>query len=221
MYGCKNEFQTQERDFMKNPNTLPALMKILFVFYAVALAIVALAMFAAPRSSSEKASGFSSEAQKPFSNQQPAASAIERASDEARRQFVGYRHEGVKRGERLPNGARDLGGGLLSDEDYGVTRFRKGKNYMLWLERIVERNEAGVPKWEVLDVLSFGKLKKNQAFLFSHSSPCRDNERENLDLIVLAEIEPKTKTYKVLKAWQANVEKEEFESVSIEEIVCR
>jgi hypothetical protein len=210
----------QERDFMKNPNTLPVLLKILFAFFAVALLIVAVAMFAAPQSSSEKASGFSVEARKLSDEPQPATSAIAAASDEAR-QFVGYRHEGVKRGKRLPNGAKDLGGGLLSNEDYGVTRFKKGKNYMLWLERIVERNEAGVPDWEVRDVLSFGKLKKNQTFLFSYSSPCKQNNEENLDLIVLAEFAPKTKTYKVLKAWQANVEKEEFESVSIEKIVCR
>jgi len=149
------------------------------------------------------------------------AAAFSAVASAPEKQLIGYRHEGVKRGERLPNGAKDLGGGLLSDEDYGVTRFKKGKNYMLWLERIVERNEAGVPSWEVRDVLSFGKLKKNQTFLFSHSLPCRENEMKNLDLIVLAEFAPKTKTYKVLKAWQANVEKEKFESVSIEGIVCR
>ncbi len=205
---------------MKKPNTLPVLLKILFAFFAVALLIVALAMFAAPQLSSEKASGFSVEARKPFDEPQSATSAIAAASDAAR-QFVGYRHEGVRYGEKLPNGAKDLGGGLLSNEDYGVTRFKKGKNYMLWLERIVERNEAGVPSWEVRDVLSFGKLKKNQTFLFSYSSPCKQNNEENLDLIVLAEFAPKTKTYKVLKAWQANVEKEEFESVSFEKIVCR
>ena len=205
---------------MKNPNTLSVLLKILFAFFAVALLIVAVAMFAAPQSSSGRASGNSVEARKPFDKPQPATSAIAAASDTAR-QFVGYRHEGIRYGERLPNGARDLGGGLLSNEEYGVTRFLKGKNYMLWLERIVERNEAGVPSWEVLDVLSFGKIKKNQTFLFSYSSPCRENERENLDLIVLAEFAPKAKTYKVLKAWQVNVEKEEFESVSIEKIVCR
>ena len=205
---------------MKKPNTLPVLLKIHFAFFVVALLIVAPAMFSAPQSSSEKASGFSIEARKLIDEPQSAIAATAAASDTAR-QFVGYRHEGVRYGEKLPNGAKDLGGGLLSDEDYGVTRFIKGKNYMLWLERIVERNDAGVPSWEVRDVLSFGKLKKNQTFLYSYSSPCRKNELENLDLIVLAEFAPKTKTYKVLKAWQANVEKEEFESVSIEKIVCR
>ncbi len=210
----------QERDFMKKPNTLPVLLKILFAFFAVALLIVAVAMFAAPQSSSEKASGFSVEARKPFDEPQPATTAIAAASDEAR-QFVGYRHEGVRYGERLPNGAKDLGGGLLSNEDYGVTRFKKGKNYMLWLERIVERNEAGVPSWEVLDVLSVGALKKNQEFLYSYSSPCKQNNEENLDLIVLAESVPKTKTRRVLKAWQADIEKEKFEPVLVKGIVCR
>jgi len=76
--------------------------------------------------------------------------------------LIGYRHEGVRYGETLPNGAKDLGGGLLSDEDYGVTRFRKGGVFMLWLERIVSRNPDGVPLWEVRDVLKFDKLAKNQ-----------------------------------------------------------
>jgi hypothetical protein len=137
------------------------------------------------------------------------------------KKLIGYRHEGVKYGEKLPNGARDLGGGLLTDEDYGVTRFTKGKKYMLWLERIVARNSKGVPSWEVRDVLSFNNLKKNQEFLFSYSSPCKQNNRDNLDLIVLAELAPKTKTYKILKAWRGNVKKEKFESVSIKGIVCR
>ncbi len=137
------------------------------------------------------------------------------------RKLIGYRHEGVKRGEKLPNGARDLGGGLLSNEDYGVTRFVKGKKYMLWLEKIIERNAKGVPHWEVRDVLSFGRLKKNQEFLFSYSSPCKQNGRENLDLIVLAESAPRAKTHKVLKAWRANVKREKFESVAIKRIVCR
>ena len=210
----------QKREFMKKPNTLPVLMKTRFAFFAGALLIVALATFAAPQSSSENAGVFSIEERNLIDEPQSTLAATVAAFDEAR-QFVGYRHEGVKRGERLPNGAKDLGGGLLSDEDYGVTRFKKGKNYMLWLERIVDRNETGVPSWEVRDVLSFGKLKKNQEFLFSYSSPCWENNEENLDLIVLAESAPKPKSYKVLKAWRADVEREKFQSVSIKGIVCR
>lgn len=142
------------------------------------------------------------------------------ASDETR-QFIGYRHKGGKRGEKLPNGARDLGGGLLSDENYGVSRFSNGKKFMLWLEKIIDRDEEDVPDWEVKDALVFDKLKKNQKFLLSYSSPCTDNGAENLDIIVLAETHPKHKTYKILKAWRADLEREKFESFSIEGIVCR
>ncbi|MCY7347763.1 MAG: hypothetical protein LH614_16310 [Pyrinomonadaceae bacterium] len=137
------------------------------------------------------------------------------------REFVGYRHKGVLYGQTLPNGVKDLGGGLLSDDDYGVTRFARGKKYMLWLEKIVRRNAKGEPNWEVKDVLMFPNLKKNQEFLFSYSSTCKRNGRENLDLIVMAELAPKTKNYKVLKAWRANVKNEKFEKISVNGIVCQ
>jgi hypothetical protein len=139
----------------------------------------------------------------------------------AARDFVGYRHEGVRYGERLPNGAQDFGGGLLSDEDYGVTRFKKGDVYMLWFEKIISRNRAGVPRWEVRDVLTFEKLPKNQEFLFSYSSPCRLNKRENLDLIVLAKVSTRARSYIPLKAWIADVGTEKFKSVSVKAISCR
>lgn len=135
-------------------------------------------------------------------------------------EYIGYRHKGVVYGETLPNGVRDLGGGLLSDEDYGVTRFVKGEKYMLWFEKIIDRDEEGVPEWEVKDVLIFKKLKKYQQFFFSYTSPCTENGKENLDLIVLAELNSRRKTYKPLNAWRANVERERFDSVSIEAVEC-
>ncbi|MCY7374920.1 MAG: hypothetical protein LH472_02970 [Pyrinomonadaceae bacterium] len=134
--------------------------------------------------------------------------------------LVGYRHKGVVFGATLPNGAKDLGGGLLANENYGVTRFAKGKQLMLWLEKLTARDKEGIPSWEVRDVLMFDKLKKNQEFLFSYSSGCRQNGKQNLDLIVLAEIVPKTKTYKVIRAWKANTVREKFEKISTKKIVC-
>ncbi|CAN5633337.1 hypothetical protein BH24ACI2_BH24ACI2_04820 [soil metagenome] len=135
-------------------------------------------------------------------------------------EYIGYKHKGVKYGETLPNGVKDLGGGLLSNENYGVSRFTKGKKYMLWLEKITTRDAKGVPNWEVRDVLSFDKLKKNQEFLFSYSSSCLQNGKGNLDMIVMTELLPKNKTYKVLKAWKANIKKEKLEKISTKGIKC-
>lgn len=142
------------------------------------------------------------------------------AATQKKDSFIGYKHKGVKYGETLPNGAKDLGGGLLSNENYGVTRYSKGKKYMLWLEKITDRDRAGVPSWEVKDVLSFDGLKKNQEFSFSYSSGCLQNGRGNLDLIVMTEASPDKKTYKAVKAWRINLSKAKFEKVSINGIKC-
>lgn len=134
--------------------------------------------------------------------------------------YIGYKHKGVVYGETLPNGFKDLGGGLLSNENYGVSRFSKGKKHMLWLEKITGRDTKGVPSWQVKDVLTFDQLKKNQDFLFSYSSSCRQNGRETLDLVVMTELSADKKSYKVLSAWKANAKKEKFEKTSIENIKC-
>ncbi len=137
-----------------------------------------------------------------------------------RSKYIGYKHKGIVYGEKLPNGVKDLGGGLLSDENFGVTRFIKDKDFMLWLEKITSRDSQGVPSWEVKDVLNFDDLKKNQSFLFSYSSGCLQNGRENLDMIVMTELSPRNKAYKVLKAWRANLKKEKFEKISTKGIKC-
>jgi hypothetical protein len=151
----------------------------------------------------------------------PAVSAINLPPQkkDRKKEFIGYRHKGVLYGEVLPNGVRDLGGGLLSNYNYGVSRFTKGRKYMLWLEKITSRDSKGFPTWEVKDVLMFEDLGKNQEFHFSLSSACTQNGKQNLDLIVLVESTPK-KTLKVARAWRANVRKEQFEKVSEKGIVC-
>jgi len=138
-----------------------------------------------------------------------------------KKDFVGFKHKGVVVGESLSNGAKDLGGGLLSNENYGVTRYAKGKKHYLWLEKITGRDRDGVPNWIVKDVLEFDALKKNQEFLFSYSSTCTTGGRENLDTIVLAELNAKTKKYKILKAFKANTAKERFEKLSTKGIQCK
>ncbi len=143
------------------------------------------------------------------------------AAPEKKSEFIGYKHKGVLYGETLPNGVKDLGGGLLSNENYGVSRFQKGKKFMLWLEKITDRDSKGVPSWEVRDVLTFEKLKRNQAFSFSYSSTCRQNGKENLDLIVMTEHSAKKKTYKVIRAWQANIKTAKFEKISDKGIICK
>jgi hypothetical protein len=134
--------------------------------------------------------------------------------------YIGYRHKGVVYGQTLSNGVRDLGGGLLTNENFGVTRYAKNGNQMLWLERILERDAKGVPTWQVRDVLMLGKMNKNQEILFSYSSTCTRNGAENLDLIVMAEKSADKKTYKILQAWEADIKSEKFKKASAKGIKC-
>lgn len=134
--------------------------------------------------------------------------------------YIGYRHKGVVNGQILDNGVKSLGGGLTSDENYGVSRYIIGKKYMLWLEEVVSRDARGVPTWIVKNVLTFDNLKKNEEFLFSYTSPCTQNGKSNLDLIVKAEFLPKTDTYKVRDAWRANTRRGKFEKISTKGIKC-
>lgn len=137
-----------------------------------------------------------------------------------RNNYVGYRHKGVVNGQSLPNGVKSLGGGLTSNENYGVSRYTRGKRYMLWLEEVVSRDAKGVPTWIVKNVLTFDNLKNNQELFFSYTSPCTQNGRSNLNLVVKAELQPRTKTYKVLDAWRANTRSMKFEKTNITGIQC-
>ncbi len=137
-----------------------------------------------------------------------------------RNSYIGYRHKGVINGQILPNGVKSLGGGLTSNEKYGVSRYSKGKRYMLWLEEVASRDAKGIPTWIVKNVLTFDNLKKNQEFFFSYTSPCTQNGKSNLDLVVKAEFQPKTKTYKILDAWRANTRTMKFEKIDDKGIQC-
>jgi len=142
------------------------------------------------------------------------------ANSQKNKKYIGYKHKGVIINTTLPNGVKHLGGGLLSDERYGVSRYEKDGKLMLWFEKVTSRNREGVPNWIVKDVLNIGNLKKNEDLLYSYSSTCTQNDKVNLDLIVKAELLPNKKGYKVLQAWKANIKKEKFETAQIKGIKC-
>ncbi|HQU84799.1 MAG TPA: hypothetical protein PKY59_16795 [Pyrinomonadaceae bacterium] len=133
--------------------------------------------------------------------------------------YIGYKHKGVIVDAKLPNGVKHLGGGLTSKDNYGVSRYEKNGKLMLWLEKITSRDADGVPSWIVKDVLTLGKLKKNEMLLFSYGSSCKQNEKVNIDLIVKVLVMPK-KELKVLQAWKANPKKEKFENALTKGVKC-
>ena len=77
--------------------------------------------------------------------------------------YVGYEYTGVVVNQSLPNGVKDLGGNLIGDFDYAVSHMKKGKTDMIWLTRIKNRNEEGVPNWKVKKSSVAAEIKKRPA----------------------------------------------------------
>jgi hypothetical protein len=143
------------------------------------------------------------------------------AASAQKSKYIGYKHKGATLGETLPNGVKSISGGLTSNNKFGVSRYTKGKKYMLWLEEIVSRDRNGIPTWVVRNVLTFDNLKKNQEFHFSYNSPCKLNGKDNVDLIVKTEFLPQTKKYKILEAWKANTKTLKFEKIDTKNVQCK
>jgi hypothetical protein len=137
-------------------------------------------------------------------------------------EYIGYKRKPIVMGERLPNGVKDLGGGMIIKGNkitsYGIGRFSKGKNQMLWLEFATGENEKGVTSWEVKDVLVFPNFTKNQELLFVQST-CTINGKNDESLVVFADFVQKRK-YVVRKAWRTNLKNEKFVSISTKAIKC-
>lgn len=134
--------------------------------------------------------------------------------------YIGYKYVGVRYNKKLPNGVRDLGGSLLENEEFGVSRMKKGSTEMLWLARITGRNSRGVPNWEVQDVLTLPVLQKNEQILQGFQSSCTIEDEESLDLIVLARFVAAEKIFKVEKAWRADTLTGKFQEVVSETVSC-
>lgn len=135
--------------------------------------------------------------------------------------YIGYEYTGVVYQEKLPNGVKDLGGNLLANEDYAVSRMKKGKSEMVWLIKIIDRNADGVPNWKVKNVLTLPKIGKDQQVLRGYNSPCKVGANADTNLIVLADYSAKDKVFTPDKAWRINIRKNSFEEVSTAKISCK
>lgn len=140
-------------------------------------------------------------------------------------ELIGYKYQGVNINETLPNGFKHIGAGMVSEINkkpiYAVSRFSKGATHYLFLDKAVaEDAEGSVAEWEIRDAVVLPNFGKNQEILLPFNGDCKRGRKVDDKLIVLADFSPKTKTYKVLKAWRPNLAGEKIEAVSIRNIQC-
>ena len=142
-------------------------------------------------------------------------------------QFINYKYKGVSPPNRLPNGVKHLGGGLVGNFDadpvYGISRVTKGTTTMLWLEVSTGRDATGVTGWRVLDVLSFPALRPTQhlAFALDPAIECvRDGKELTDDTVIIGQLFRKSGTYKPEGVWIANLKTGKFERSTVAGLKC-
>jgi hypothetical protein len=125
----------------------------------------------------------------------------------------------------LPNGVKNLGGGLVGDFEakpvWGIADVSKGKARMLWLEKASAEDDSGVTEWEVADVLSFPNIPTDQELLIaSGPGECAENGKATEDMAVHVQFLKKQKAYKTLKAWRADIRAGRFVPIDAKNVKC-
>ena len=140
-------------------------------------------------------------------------------------EYIGYRYKSVVPETVLPNGVKNLGGGLVGDYNtspvWGVADVNKGKARMLWLEKATAEDETGVTEWEVIDVLSFPKIAADEELLLGSAMECTENGKDSDDMVVHVRFQKKQKDYKTLKAWRADLKAGRFVPIDAKNVKCR
>ena len=141
-------------------------------------------------------------------------------------EYVGYEFQSVLPGTVLPNGVKDLGGGLIGDINaspvYGIGQMQKGKTKMLWLEVSTGQDAKGVTGWKVLDVLIFSTLARTRYVFFAGDPAiaCRRKGEEIANLVGDGKIDRAGGVFVPSNLWIANIETKRFEPISVKGIKC-
>ena len=131
--------------------------------------------------------------------------------------YIGLRYgpsspDGVRilRSEQV-SGANDVNENRISEVEAGGVK-------MIWLERLVNRDAAGLTSWEVKDVLVVPPIRKNQALVFSFCSAGGQYDKE---IIAVADFRPSERRYRrVSLAWRADRRTEKFKGISTGGVKC-
>lgn len=129
---------------------------------------------------------------------------------------------GLRYGPSSPSGVRILRSELVSGandvNENRISEVEAGGVKMIWLERLVSRDSAGLTSWEVKDVLTVPSLRKNQALVFSYCSTGGQFDRE---IIAVADFQPSGRSYtRVSMAWRADRRAEKFKVISTGGVKC-
>ena len=129
---------------------------------------------------------------------------------------------GLRYGLSLPDNLKILRSEPLSVandvNENRVSEVQDGRVKMLWLERLTHRDGAGLPHWEVKDVVILPPLRKKEILAYSF---CSLSKQPNREIIAVADYRPRVEYLAhVRRAWRANRRSEKFEEISPKGVKC-
>lgn len=100
---------------------------------------------------------------------------------------------------------------ILNAEDHSLWLTSDGRNDMLWLSKLTERNASGSGFWEVKHILDLSHVESGSSLI---PDGCSLNGEPDSEILVI-------RTDGVIEqAWRANTTLDVFESVPVDGIEC-
>lgn len=145
---------------------------------------------------------------------------------QSRSPYVGYKYEGVRPSNTLPNGVKHFGGSLVGDIDadpvYGISQVQKAKTKMLWFEESTGQDAKGVTGWRVLDVLTFSSLARTR-YIFFVGDPtilCQRAGKDLENLVGEGRVFRSRGVFVPSNLWIPNLETKKFQKISTTGVKC-
>ena len=89
---------------------------------------------------------------------------------------------------------------------------------MMWFDRFTHHDAAGMPNWEITDVLFLPPMRKNQLLFYVD---CLRSNKPDPELVVIADNVVRGGYYaRVRHAWRANRQTEKFQQIPVTGIKC-
>ncbi|MDH3670404.1 MAG: hypothetical protein OES46_04495 [Gammaproteobacteria bacterium] len=120
----------------------------------------------------------------------------------------------------LPDGHREIEGFVVDDKPtsyYGVARLTHDAGEVIWLEKLLYRDEEGHPHWEIKSAVVEPKLEKGHDYFLG---TCMQDGVHQREIIALVELEDKEIQTAIKRVSWVDLNRESVVARSVAKITC-
>ncbi|MBC5767684.1 hypothetical protein [Ramlibacter albus] len=121
----------------------------------------------------------------------------------------------------IPADHEDLGGSMLriqADSEYAIAEVSSPRGRMWWLQKLISRDRAGKPSWEVVAVMPEPDIPRGH--VVAMAGLCERGGVEAPEVIAVVKGEQKARLRKIHRAWFVNVQTHKFEPYPTHGLTC-